>query len=78
MLTDSDSFLDQVVQIFWDVWTQTQRFQNSQNFVTANKTYLCNTVRITKDNTYIDDKVKENRTKIELDVIRKAKSLIAN
>lgn len=54
MLADSDSFLDQVVQIFWDIWTQTQRFQDAQDFVTAYKTNLGNTVWITKNDTYLN------------------------
>lgn len=51
MLADGDGFLDQIVQILWDVWPQAQRFQDSQDFVAADETHLSNTVRITKDDT---------------------------
>lgn len=51
MLADGDSLLDQIVQILWDVWLQTKRFHDAQDFVTADETHLGHTMRITKDDT---------------------------
>lgn len=51
MFSDRNSFFDQVVQIFWNFWSQTVGFQNSQNFVTSDNFGLGNTVSISQQNT---------------------------
>jgi len=51
MLTDGNSLLDQHVQIFWDLWCKAIRLEDSKNLVTSNNLDLCNTVRISEDNT---------------------------
>ena len=51
VLSDRDSLLDQEVQIFWNFWSQTVGFQDSQDLVTSNNLGLWNTVSISQDNT---------------------------
>lgn len=51
MLSDRDSLLDQEVQVLWDLWSQTVRFQDSQDLVTGDNLGLGNTVSISQENT---------------------------
>merc|ERR1712064_130768 len=51
MLSDGYSFLDQVIEIFRNVWSEAFCFQNSQNLVASDKPYLCNTKLISELNT---------------------------
>lgn len=64
MLADGNGFFDQIVQILWDVWFQTQRFHDPQDLVTGNETDLGNTMRITKDDTCLMGVRQEERMKI--------------
>lgn len=64
MLSDGNGFLDQIVQILWDVRFQTDRFHDAQNFVAADKSHLCNTMRITQDDTFIENaNIKQTHSK---------------
>lgn len=65
MLADGDSLLDQIVQIFWDVWSQAQSFQDPQDFVAADETHLSNTMRITKDDTCLQNETTRTHTHTE-------------
>lgn len=51
VLSDSDSLLDQVVQVFGDLWSQTVGLQDSQDLVTSDNLGLGNSVGISQDNT---------------------------
>lgn len=51
VLSDSDSLLDQEVQVLWDLWSQTVRFQDSQDLVTSANLSLGNTVSISQEDT---------------------------
>lgn len=51
VLSDSDSLLNQEVQVLWDLWSQTVRFQDSQDLVTGDNLSLGNTVSISQENT---------------------------
>lgn len=51
VLSDRDSLLDQEVQVFWDLWSQTVGLQDSQDLVTGDNLSLGNTVSISQDNT---------------------------
>lgn len=51
VLSDSDGLLDQEVQVLWDLWSQTVRFQDSQDLVTGDNLRLGNTVSISQENT---------------------------
>lgn len=51
MLSDGDSLLDQEVQVFWNFWSETVRFQNSHNLVTSDNLSLSNTVGISQQDT---------------------------
>ena len=46
MLADSNSFLDQLIKIFWDFWAQTVGFEDAKNLVTSDSLDLVNTLRI--------------------------------
>lgn len=64
MLSDGNGFLDQIVQILRDVRFQTDRFHDAQNFVAADKSHLCNTMRITQDDTFIENaNIKQTHSK---------------
>lgn len=51
MLADSNSFLDQVIQILRDLRCKTMSFQNSENLASSNTFHLWNSVRVTKNDT---------------------------
>jgi hypothetical protein len=51
MLTDGDSLLDQVVQIFRDFGSETAGLEDTEDLVTSNTLDLRDTVRVTKDDT---------------------------
>lgn len=51
VLSDGDSLLDQVVQVFWDLWSQTVGLQDSHDLVTSDDTGLGNTVSISQQDT---------------------------
>ena len=51
VLSDRDSLSDQVVQVLWDLWSQTVRLQNSQDLVTSNDLGLGDTVGISQQDT---------------------------
>jgi len=51
MLADSDSLLDQHVQVLWDLWGEAIRLEDSENLVTSDNLDLGNTVRISEDDT---------------------------
>lgn len=51
VLSDRHSLLDQVVQVFRDLWSQTVGLQDSQDLVTSDNFGLRNSVSISQDNT---------------------------
>ena len=51
MLSDVNSLLDKMVQIFWDGWGGTIDLQNSENFGTSDSLNLWNTEGISQDDT---------------------------
>lgn len=51
VLSDRDSLLDQVVQVFWDFWSQTVGLQDSHDLVTGDDTGLGDTVSISQQHT---------------------------
>ena len=51
MFADTHGFLDQMVQILWQVWGQTLGFEHSQNLVAGYEADLGNSVRISQDDT---------------------------
>jgi len=51
MLTNSYGLLDQHVQVFWDLWGEAIGLENSENLVTSDNLNLCDTVRISENNT---------------------------
>ena len=51
VLSDRDSLLNQVVQVFWDFWSQTVGLQDSHDLVTSDDTGLGNTVSISQQDT---------------------------
>jgi len=51
MLADSDSLLDQHVEILWDFWCEAIGLEDSENLVTSDHLDLRNTVRISEDDT---------------------------
>lgn len=51
VLSDRYSLLDQVVQVFRDLWSQTVGLQDSQDLVTSDNFGLRNSVSISQDNT---------------------------
>lgn len=51
VLSDRHSLLDQVVQVFRDLWSQTVGLQDSQDLVTSDNLGLGNSVGISQDNT---------------------------
>lgn len=52
MLPDSHSFLDKMVEILRQIWSQTLGLQDSQNLVASDETHLGHTMRIPQDHTY--------------------------
>ena len=52
MLADSYSLLDQVVQIFWKVWSQSHGFHYPQDLVARDKSHLGNSMWISKNDTW--------------------------
>ena len=51
MLSDVNSLLDKMVQIFWDGWGGTVDLQNSENFGASDSLDLWNTEGISQDDT---------------------------
>lgn len=51
MLSDRDSLLNQIVQVFWNFWSETVGFQDSHDLVTSDDSSLSNTVSISQQNT---------------------------
>src|SRR4051812_7591524 len=51
MLANTDGLLDQIIQIFRNFGRQTFRFQNTQDLVAGQPTYLCNAVTVAQDDT---------------------------
>lgn len=51
MLANADGPLDEVVEILWDVWFQSDGLHDAEDFVAVDETDLGNTVRVTKNNT---------------------------
>lgn len=51
VLSDRHSLLDQVVQVFRDLWSQTVGLQDSQDLITSDNFGLRNSVSISQDNT---------------------------
>lgn len=51
VLSDRDSLLNQVVQVFWDFWSQTVGLQDSHDLVTGDDTGLGDTVSISQQDT---------------------------
>lgn len=51
MLADSDSLLDQHVQVLWNLRGEAVRLQYSENFITSDNLHLSNSVGVTQDNT---------------------------
>lgn len=51
VLSNRDSLSDQVVQVFWDLWGQTVRLQDSHDLVTSDETSLSDTVSISQQDT---------------------------
>ncbi len=52
MFTDSDRLLDKMVQILWDLGSQTLSLQDAQDLVAGNESYLRHTMRIPQDHTW--------------------------
>jgi len=44
MLADSDSLLDQHVQVLWDLWSEAIGLEDSQNLITGHNLDLGNTM----------------------------------
>jgi len=53
MLSYSDTLLDEHVQVFWNFWGKTGRFEDSKNLVSSNDLYLSDTVSISQLDTYL-------------------------
>lgn len=51
VLSDSDSLLDQEVQVLRNLWSQTVGFQDSQDLVTGDDLSLGNTVSVSQQDT---------------------------
>ena len=51
MLSDVNSFLDKMVKIFWDGWSNSVNLQNSENFLSGDATDLGDTVLISEEDT---------------------------
>lgn len=51
MLANEDSLLDEVVQVFWDSWSQALSFKHTEDFVASDKSHLRNTMTVSKDHT---------------------------
>lgn len=51
VLSDSNSLLDQEVQVLWDLWSKTVGLQDSQQSRTSDHRRLWDTVSISQDNT---------------------------
>ena len=52
MFTDGNSLLDQEIEIFGQLGSQSLLLQNTEHFVASNKSDLGNTVRISEDDTW--------------------------
>jgi len=51
VLPDGDRLLDQMVAVFWQLWGHSLALQDTQDLVASDEAYLCNTVRVSEDNT---------------------------
>ena len=51
MLSNVNGFLDQVVQVLWEGWSDSTNLKNSQNLRSSNTFNLRNTVLISEENT---------------------------
>ena len=52
MLANSNSLLDEKIQIFRNLWSKSFCLKDAKDLVTSNKSHLSNPMRVTKDNTY--------------------------
>lgn len=57
MFADCHCFLYQIIQILWQIWSQTHCFHYPEDFVPRHKSHLCNSMGITKNDTF---KIKDN------------------
>ena len=51
MLSNVNGFLDQVIQVLWEGWSDSTNLKNSQNLRSSNTFNLRNTVLISEENT---------------------------
>lgn len=51
MLADAHGTLDQIVEVLWDVWLQSDGFHDSENLVAVDETHLGDSVRIAENDT---------------------------
>lgn len=52
MFADCHCFLYQIIQILWQIWSQTHCFHYPKDFVPRHKSHLCNSMGITKNDTF--------------------------
>lgn len=50
MLSDGESFLDQMIQVFGNLGGQSMLFENSLDFLSRQKSHLSNAVRVSQNN----------------------------
>ena len=53
MFPHLDCSLDQVKEIFWDLWCASLFLQNSMNFLSSYKSDLIDAILVSEDNTYL-------------------------
>ena len=51
MLSYIDGFFDKMIEIFWEVWSNSGYFQNSEDLLTSDMVDLRNTILISENNT---------------------------
>lgn len=51
VLADKDSLLDEVVQVFRDLWGQALSLEHTEDLVASDKPHLRNTMTVSEDHT---------------------------
>lgn len=51
VLANKDSLLDEVVQVFRNLWGKALSLEHTEDLVASDKPYLCNTMTVSEDHT---------------------------
>ena len=69
VLTDADGLLDQVIDVLWEIWSQSLGLEDTEDLVTSDETDLGNSVTVSKDDTDLGRGLRELEDLV-LDILR--------